>query len=441
MADLTTLAVHLQQLLLQEVEELERGGFRQRDSSLAHGAFVQAVVFGALAEPLPTLEQFAQVAALAGAAVTPQAIDQRFTDEAARLLQRLLGRCVRRALTAAGPAAGLLGRFAGVRVQDSTVVMLPAALAGAWPGCGGSGPADGRAGVKLQVQLDLATGELAGPFPFPARQPDQAAPFQAAAVPAGTLVLADLGYFDLDKFARYQRGGVRWLSRYQPWTPLFDAAGAPLELLAFLGRQGGAVVDVPVQVGASHRLAARLVAFRVPPEVAARRRQRARKKARDRGRAPGAGQLALCDWNVYLTNVPPAQASAAELQVLARCRWQIELLFKLWKSEGRLGESRSRRPARVLCELWGKLIGLVIQHWLLVATCWQHRQRSLRKASRGVRQTARLLAWALPEAARLVAVLRALARSLQKAARLERRRKKPNHAQLLEQPTAYGETP
>ena len=68
---------------------------------------------------------------------------------------------------------------------------------------------------------------------------------------------------------------------------------------------------------------------------------------------------ALAAWTVYVTNVPVALLSLDEALVLARCRWQIELLFKLWKQEGRIDESRSEQPWRVLCEVYAKLLGMV----------------------------------------------------------------------------------
>ena len=54
----------------------------------------------------------------------------------------------------------------------------------------------------------------------------------------------------------------------------------------------------------------------------------------------------------------------------------MELLYKLWKQHGQVDEWRTSNPWRVLCELYAKLIGVLLQHWLLVRFAWQDAQRS-----------------------------------------------------------------
>lgn len=44
---------------------------------------------------------------------------------------------------------------------------------------------------------------------------------------------------------------------------------------------------------------------------------------------------------IYVTNVPQALLSVEATLVLGRSRWQVEMIFKLWKSDGQIDESRS----------------------------------------------------------------------------------------------------
>jgi len=43
-------------------------------------------------------------------------------------------------------------------------------------------------------------------------------------------------------------------------------------------------------------------------------------------------------------------------------RWQLELLFKLWKQHAGCDESVSRKPYRGAAEVFAKLIAVVLQH-------------------------------------------------------------------------------
>jgi hypothetical protein len=59
-------------------------------------------------------------------------------------------------------------------------------------------------------------------------------------------------------------------------------------------------------------------------EVAARRRQKAYERARDRGRVPSAGHLAACGWTAFVTDRPAESLSWKAAVVLYRARWQVE---------------------------------------------------------------------------------------------------------------------
>lgn len=412
--------------------------FVRRRSKLTGAAFVQTLTFGWLANPQATLEELCQTAATLGVDISPQGLDQRFTPQAAACLQTVLEAAVTRVLAADPVAVPLLQRFpGGVCLLDSTTVALPDALAALWPGCGRNAGAT-PAALKLQVRLDLLHGVLSGPLLLPGRGNDHHAALAEAPLPPGALHLADLGFFDLDRLRDLAAQGVYWLTRVQTNTRLRDASGRVWLLPDLLATQTGATVELPVALGLRHRLDCRLLAVRVPPEVAARRRERMRKKAQKRKQKMDPGRWALAEWTVYVTNVPAALLSLAEALVLARCRWQIELLFKLWKSEGHIDESRSDKPWRVLSEVYAKLLGMVVQHWILLVSCWRHADHSLVKACRTVRGHILHVASAFGNGRLVGKVLEIIRRCLQRGCRVNKRRKEPATHQLLENWTANG---
>src|SRR4029453_9710184 len=140
------------------------------------------------------------------------------------------------------------------------------------------------------------------------------------------------------------------LSRLQIQTAVYDATGARQDLLTLLESQPTDMVECAVTLGERQHLAARRGAGRVRQDVAETRRRRLRRAARDKGRQVSATRLSLAAWTVFVTNVPAERLTLREALVLGRMRWQIELLFKLWKSQGHVDESRSTKPWRILCE-------------------------------------------------------------------------------------------
>lgn len=393
---------------------------------------LQTLVLGWLAHPNATVEQLAQTAARVGVDVYPQAIDQRFTLATATLLRTVLLRSVEQVIADEPAALPLLQRFAGVCVQDSTTITLPDQLAEHARGCGGSSSTNTAAALKCGLQLDLLSGSITQLDFVDGRTNDHRLPLQHAPLPPGTLRLADLGFFDQSVFAALDASGCYFLSKVEATARVSADSFSGGSLLAFVQSLGPvAQWDGWVSLGCKQPLRVRLLVQRVPQEVADQRRRRLRKTARDKGQTPSAAALALCEWTVLLTNVPEAMLSLEEALILAKVRWQIELIFKLWKSHGLVDEWRTKKAARVLCEVYAKLLAMLLQQWCFIVGCWAYPDRSLVKAAQVVRDHALELASARGRQELLAETLESLQRILKRTARMNPRRQRPNTYQLL----------
>jgi len=406
-----------------------RSGFTLRSSKLMGSTFVQGLVFGWLHNPNATLEELAQAVGNLGVPISPQGVDQRFGPEAAALLRQVLHEAVLQVISVQPAAVPLLQRFiGGVSLLDTTTLALPRVFADTWPG---SGSHQQPAAMKAQVRLDLLDGTLSGPFLFAARQHDQSGLLHKTPLRAGALQLADLGFFSLDRLQDLHEQGVFWLTRIQITTHLVDQSGKVYTPAELLRSQNSDRVDAPMLLGSDHGLPCRFLAFRVPPSVVAQRRRRWQRRGQRNGSKPHPDRDFLAHWNFWVTNIPVDKLSLDEAWILARCRWQIELLFKLWKSEGHLDESRSEKPWRILCEIYAKLIGMIVQHWLLLISCWSHSDRSLVKASRTVRMHAMAVALVLRHGHLVYGILKHLQRCLATGCRVGRRHRDPPTYRLL----------
>jgi hypothetical protein len=407
-------------------------GAIQRQRKFTGASLAQTFVFGWLNNPSATMEELAQMAACCGTVVSPQAIGQRLTGKLIDFFKQLLEMATAEVIASQAVASDLLQRFHGVYLQDSTVIGLPDSFAQEYPGCG-CASRDPSAALKLQVQLNLANGHLHGPFPEAGKASDRSSCLQHLRLPAGALRIADLGYFDLSVLATMARNMVFWISRIQVSTAVFRA-GKQLDVCAWLDKQQARSLDFPIELGASERLDCRLLAVRCPTDVVRRRIKSLEKDARRRGRTPSKAQRRWCHWTIVVTNVPADRLNLIEVMVLYRARWQIELLFKLWKQQGRVDKSRHQADAAKLVEIYAKLIGLVIQHWLLITTSWAYLDRSLTKASGAIRKHVMLLVAAFQSLITFEAAIAQIAQALQKSARINHRKRRPNTYQILENP-------
>lgn len=433
MLSMPRLAAALRTFLTTTADDLARThGVIRRQRKLTGAALAQALVFGWLANPAATLADLTRAAATAGVAISRQGVDQRFTLAAAAFLRALLEQATQTVVQADPVALPLLRRFPQVLVLDSTTISLPAALAETWPGCGAGNTTAGDAAIKVQVRFDLVRGGLDVLDLTPGRASDCASAGQQPALVPGGLRLADLGYFSLAQMAALVAAGGHFLTRLNAQTAVFAATGRRWALVTLLATTCRPDLDLAVEIGVRERLPCRLLARRVPPEVAALRQARLRATARDEGRPPSAALLAVVEWAVFVTSLPASQLTLAEALVLARARWQIELLFKLWKSAGLLDAWRTAQTPRILCEVYAKLLGLLLQQWLLVVGCWGAADKSLWQAACGVRSRAPALASALVRSTRrLTEELRLLATILAGTCGMNRRRQRPNTYQLL----------
>ena len=408
-------------------------GFIKRKRKLTGSSFVQTLVFGWLSNPCSTYEELAQTAAVVGTCITPQAIEQRFSESAAAMLKTTLDATVEQLLCADKQAIPLLSRFNGVYLQDSSWITLPNALGQVWPGCGTRADKGGQASLKIQLRWELLSGAFEHLSLTDGKTHDCKAQKGFNPLVAGSLRLADLGYFSLNELKQMTDTGVLWLTRLKADCQLFNTDGILLCLPKWLAAHHSSQLDCPVRLGKDAQLPCRLLAQRVSPQVANKRRRQINTQAKNKGRTPCQSRLELADWNIYLTNISAQRLTVEEACVIIRVRWQIELMFKLFKSHGQIDTSTSEKPYRILCEVYAKLIAMVIQHWILLVGGWRYPEHSFRKAAKVIPKHSLAIAAALasPSFQRLIEVLEDVKRVLQNGCRTSGGKSKPSTFQRL----------
>ena len=263
------------------------------------------------------------------------------------------------------------------------------------------------------------------------RSPDGATNRQQARRGEGSLRISDLGYFNVAVFAEMAAAKEYFLSRLQFGTAVLTPDGQSVELLSWLAKQPGPFVDQPILLGKAQRLSCRLIAWRLPAAQAIERRRKLRlEMMRKRRQEPSAERLAWCDWTILVTNVPGELLTPQEAAVLYRARWQVELLFKRWKSQGCAAALSGSTVVRQMVRVWSRLLAAVIQHWLMVGTIWGDPSRSLDKVWQAVQHFVGRLAVSLDRLAELERVLADMRATFAKTCRRDKR-SKPGTFELL----------
>src|SRR5258707_866946 len=314
----------LEQVLEKDANRLAREvGFVKRERNLSGADFVQTLVFGWLEKGDASLERLTQVSEEREVTISAPGFSKRFTPQGAILLEKILGRLAQYRMRAEAVDIPLLRRFRAVVLEHSSSVTLPSVLVKVWRGCGGSRNAS-KSAVKMHVRWDVLSGELTGPVLSDARVPDVRSPFKETPFPAGSLYVADLGYFDLawlKQLAKRIDGEKRFfLTRLKGRVKLYWRTGKQVELHGLLPQQVGQAAQYGVLVGARVRLPARLIMIRVPEEVAEQRQERMIEEAKKDGKQVTQEQLYLAQWILLITNVTSKLMSMAEALILVRLR-------------------------------------------------------------------------------------------------------------------------
>lgn len=128
------------------------------------------------------------------------------------------------------------------------------------------------------------------------------------------------------------------------------------------------------------QVSCRLICFKIPAEIANKRRMKIKKDAKRKRRTPSKENLELASWTLMITNVGADVLPAHYMRVIYALRWQIELIFKQFKSVLAMHESNTQNHHRLQCEIYGKLIVAVFiykVHADLNSMLWNKMQREL----------------------------------------------------------------
>jgi hypothetical protein len=339
-------------------------GFIKRQRKLQGRSFVQALVMGNIGNADCSIEGMCQLLHEDSITISKQGLDYRFTESAVIFMKMVYEECLDLFRSKQEFDCGILKNFDNVKLLDSSNILLPDYMEELYKGHGSGYPHKGRSAkssIKLQTLYNYSTQTPSRIDVVSGTRSDQGYREHLQEINSNDLLIADLGYFVPECFKILSDKGAYFISRYKADTNIYDLAGQQLDLLKILEKASSWQGDI--LLGKVARLPVRIVCHRLSKEQSQARRRKANLLAKSRKYNSSKRNQSLLDWSIFITNVPSSKIPLEHIATVYRTRWQIELLFKLYKSQIGIETLKgTNNSSRVLCELYAKLCGIVLFH-------------------------------------------------------------------------------
>lgn len=310
------------------------------------------------------------------------ALHKRFTEAAVNFMRRVFLH-VTKIRSHSELSTKVFDHFESILICDSTWCELHDSLKDLLPGSGGVGS---KASCKLQLVFNFLTGEFVDHEISQGTKNDvQFVDNLIKIVQKKALLIVDLGYFSLKLFYELNRKGAYFLSRLRNGTRIFEVFyKEEINLLKLLPQLESNESEFEILIGSkakSYEVQCRLIALKAPEEVIKKRKEKYIKSCKGKGNKPSERSLQLMEWTLLITNVPKEILPASLVYILYTIRWQVELIFKQFKSIFQLNiTTHTKNPQRIFCEIYGRLIAaaLTTNIWGQLNSClWEEDRKEL----------------------------------------------------------------
>ena len=185
---------------------------------------------------------------------------------------------------------------------------------------------------------------------------------------ANDLIVNDLGYWNYQSFKEYTQLGAYFVSRLKTNACLFDPdTNEPISIANYFPKDDSMVsFDCYLAHPKTHKnsIAVRVCIERVPEPVRLQRLDKLQKAAKSQQWNLSELRVELCAYNLFITNASQEQLPSELIRLFYGIRWQIELIFKIWKSIFEIDQVKPMSIFRFECMLYGRLILILINNQL-----------------------------------------------------------------------------
>lgn len=363
----------------EEIEEVAREtGFVKRKSKIKAWEFVCLCCFMDVEVANNTLVTLCtKLSEKTGILVSNQALDQRLNERCVKFLKKIFEKLLRQTITNNTRIPSMWDKyFKRIRILDSTAFQVPESYKDIYPGSGGCSQASG---VKIQLEYELKSGNLLNMQVGAGSESDNTFGSKIRdTIKSGDLILRDLGYFNFEDFLDIEKREAFYISRLKPNIAVYIESndiqyyknGTPKKsslfkriYIADIMKQmsDGEHYEInDVYIGQGKKLKIRLILYKLTNEQLEKRSKQCKKNAKKKGIEKSNNTIELLGISMYITNIKQEILSAEQVYEFYSLRWQVEIIFKTWKSIFHIHGVKQVKIERFQCQLYGKLILLLL---------------------------------------------------------------------------------
>lgn len=287
--------------------------------------------------------------------ISKQALHQRHSGQMDEFVKAVFERM----LSVSLPEEAIKGME--INIKDSTRFALPPNMADLYPGNQGAGM---KAGAAVQFEFGIKSGKSSIKLTASNIYDQHESSLDKETIRQGVLYIRDLGYAYQDYMNNINEKKAFFINKLTPKALIYtlDESGyRQLDLQSIKG-----VFDGQVYIG-NEKMPVRIIIEPVSDELKNKRIATVDKYNKKKGSKTSDHFKQRAGFNFIVTNLPAGKYSAELIQKLYHLRWQIELVFKAWKSFLKINSIRKASIERISCILYGKLIWTVLSWKICMA--------------------------------------------------------------------------
>jgi hypothetical protein len=339
--------------------------FLKKDSKFTPEKFMSLCVFSDMHLCGNTLEELSTwLRKNEDLSITKQGVNDRFNSSSVEFLKSFFSKLMMsQSKLLSHNESQLKSIFNSIDICDSTSYKAPEKLKKHYEGYSGNGT---ESIVKMQLEYNLLSGEFGSCTVVDAGESDFGYISKLENnIGKNDLKLKDLGYFKVSHLDYIDKAEAFYISRVKTTAGVYEKTNkkySKIDLTEYSSSlDEGETIEIPeVYLGAKEKLKCRLIVTKLTEENKAKKLAKLIKKCKKKGEKVSDLAIKSTAINAYVTNVPTHMLSTDIIHEIYSLRWQIEIMFKIWKSVFQIHISKPVKIERFNCHLYGKLIALLL---------------------------------------------------------------------------------